>query len=354
MDLKSEVWQADTCHPGRVRGDRGAAILDPVGEIMSADDRLSRQQLAQIRPWADRWIEIIWRSGAADRARFETAVRECYRIAGLERPGVVVWTSSPLALCLAGPTAELVLDSHKSGSLVQGSMVKRAVVDATRASAGDTVAAAVELAVTQAVDGALGAAVNGSPHSHHDPAVETVTDRNVHELRATDIGCLAHEVVDDEVRELGKGDLILDLQALLDGVTESGEIPLMLAVERDVDTVLRTLEADGEAARAAHATISKTWNSFQGLVNSYLQYWEEWGPQWSITPELAVYSFLREICSLDLALETREGARAYEDALAAAGWWWPHERFVIVSERPLSVDGHAACSAMRWPDGWSV
>jgi hypothetical protein len=66
---------------------------------MSVEDRLDRQELAQIDAWAHRWIEIVWRTGPADRARFERAVRDCYRIAGLQWPGVVVWTSSPLALC---------------------------------------------------------------------------------------------------------------------------------------------------------------------------------------------------------------------------------------------------------------
>jgi len=50
----------------------------------------------------------------------------------------------------------------------------------------------------------------------------------------------------------------------------------------------------------------------------------------------AYFSFLRQVCGLELPgdLWAREAALARAEA--AAGWWWPHRRFVMVCERPAS------------------
>lgn len=93
-------------------------------------DRLSDKERARFDEWADRWIEIGLRTGDADRPRFEAAVVECYRFAGLPVPRVV-WTTSPLAVALAGPIAAHLLYNR---------------------------------AVRGAVDGAVGGAVDGAVH----------------------------------------------------------------------------------------------------------------------------------------------------------------------------------------------
>ena len=53
-------------------------------------DELTDEQRARFDEWADRWVAIGLRTGRADRARFEVAMRECYHYAGVDSPGVVV------------------------------------------------------------------------------------------------------------------------------------------------------------------------------------------------------------------------------------------------------------------------
>jgi hypothetical protein len=104
-------------------------------------DKLTPEQQARFDEWADRWIEVGLRTGNADRPRFEQAVRDCYRYAGLLPPRTIVWTTSPLVVALAGPIASYVLASLRRDGVVD---------------------AAVGGAVDGAVGGAVGAAVGGA------------------------------------------------------------------------------------------------------------------------------------------------------------------------------------------------
>jgi hypothetical protein len=71
-------------------------------------------------------------------------------------------------------------------------------------------------------------------------------------------------------------------------------------------------------------------------------------------------SFLREICGLRLPAELAERADAFA-AAQSAGWWWPHDRFAVVCDRPTWVSrdehGHLHCAtgpAISWSDGWAL
>ena len=88
-------------------------------------DRLSAAERARFDEWADRWIEVGLRTGGADRPRFEAAVRDCYRFAGIEFPPVVVWVPSPMVLAFAAPSAALaieLIESAHRGTLPRGAV----------------------------------------------------------------------------------------------------------------------------------------------------------------------------------------------------------------------------------------
>lgn len=110
--------------------------------------KLTDIERGQFDSWADKWIPIGLRTEPADRAKFEAAVEQCYRFAGIEWPGVVVWVPSPLVLSLAAPTAALAIE------MIEAPRRKRAV---HRANAMD---GAVRDAVQRAVSGAVGDAVS--------------------------------------------------------------------------------------------------------------------------------------------------------------------------------------------------
>jgi hypothetical protein len=82
------------------------------------------------------------------------------------------------------------------------------------------------------------------------------------------------------------------------------------------------------------------------------QLWPAW-TAWS--------SFYREVCGLQLPDDLDDRARAYEDTVKSASWWFPHKQFVVVAERPTWIDldpagrlHSEARSAIAWPDGWGV
>jgi hypothetical protein len=110
---------------------------------MKRIEKLTKAQKARFNEWADKWIEIGLRTGPADRPKFEQAVRECYRFAGLEPPKVIVWTTSPLVVSLAGPIAALLIEFHRKGKLSVHDAVGDAVGDAVRGAVGDAVGDAV-------------------------------------------------------------------------------------------------------------------------------------------------------------------------------------------------------------------
>src|SRR5574340_107661 len=90
-------------------------------------DFLTPQQRARMDEWADHWIEVGLRTGAADRPKFEKAVEQCYRAAGLSWHGNVVWVPSPIVMAIAAPVAALVIQLHRSNNSIA---VRGAVHDA--------------------------------------------------------------------------------------------------------------------------------------------------------------------------------------------------------------------------------
>ena len=112
-------------------------------ERVTRIDRLTPEQEAQFPAWRDRWIAAGLQNGAADRTKFEKAVTDCYRAAGLEPPKRVVWVSSPIVLALAAPIAAYVLALREK--LAAGHAVDGAVRGAVRGAVDDAVRGANSL-----------------------------------------------------------------------------------------------------------------------------------------------------------------------------------------------------------------
>ena len=113
---------------------------------------LTAEQEARFPEWVEHWTAVGLSTERADMARFEPAVRACYRYAGLAEPKTIVLVPSPLAMALAGPMA---------GAILGGGAVSGAVGGAV----GVAVDGAVSGAVGDAVVGAVGGAVGGLPPS---------------------------------------------------------------------------------------------------------------------------------------------------------------------------------------------
>ena len=149
-------------------------------------NELTADQRAQFDAHADRWIEIGLRTGRADRERFDRAARDCYRFAGIDWPGVVVWVPSPLALALAAPAAAVAIESvlrMKTKRETTARAVQEAVDRAVREAVIGAVSGAVDAAVRRAVSGAVNGAVSGAVDGAVRGAVGDVVDGVVHAVQ---------------------------------------------------------------------------------------------------------------------------------------------------------------------------
>ena len=294
-------------------------------------DSLTDAQRGQLDAWADRWIEMGLRTGAADRELFESSVRSCYQFAAIPFPDVVVWVTSPMVLSLAAPAAALAIElveAEQRGTLTAGTSshaVDGAVAEAVRVAVG--------VAVDGAVDGAVGGAVDGAV----DGAVR--------------------EAVDGAVGEAVRGAVAGAVRGAVDGAVD---VAVAGAVDVAVDGAV-DVAVDVAVGEAVGAVIRRSWHKRMGG-----QLWAGgwyWGGAWT--------SFFREVCHLELPGDTWDRARAYEGTIQSACWWWPHRRFVMVCERPVAIHRELTnpdvergwgshrlhCDdgpAVVWPDGWGV
>ncbi len=79
---------------------------------------LTDSEKAQMRPWAERWIEASLSTEPADRARVERGIRASYRFAGLAAPKAIVWVDSPAIMVVAGPVAAMTIKLQRGKAVL--------------------------------------------------------------------------------------------------------------------------------------------------------------------------------------------------------------------------------------------
>jgi hypothetical protein len=135
--------------------------------------RLTDQQRAAMKPWAEKWIKIGLSCEPANREAAEAAYRACYRFAGLRDDVPIIWVESPIVGALAASIAASMLHDSAVGSAVGSavhSAVRSAVHSAVRSAVDSAVRSAVGLAGSSAVDSAVGLAVRSAVDSAVDSA----------------------------------------------------------------------------------------------------------------------------------------------------------------------------------------
>src|SRR5574337_689388 len=157
-------------------------------------DSLTPQQRARMDEWADKWISVGLRTGAADRPKFEKAAEQCYLASNLSWHGNVVWVPSPIVMAFAAPVAALVIQLHRAKN--PGDAVRVAVSGAVDGAVRDAVGGAVSDAVDGAVSDAVRGAVHGAVRDAVDGAVSDAVDGAVSDA----VRGAVHGAVRDAVR----------------------------------------------------------------------------------------------------------------------------------------------------------
>jgi hypothetical protein len=319
-------------------------------------DRLGDDERARLDEWADRWIDIGLRTGPADRERFEAAVRDCYHYASVPSPYRVVWVPSPIVLAIAAPAAAFTITRPLS-------------LDAVRAAVGD----AVDRAVYDPIRGAVRVAVND--------AVDEVLSAVRGAFFGGVVGDAIDDLVDDVVRDAVQGAVHDAVEravddAVWDAACHAVSSVVQEAVDDTVDGAVRGAVGDAIDGAVGDAVDGAVGDAVGRRVLSEIA--RAW--PYDIRGQFGVgrwrrgasyTSFFREVCKLELDGDLWDRGRAHEATAESGCWWWPHLRFVMVSERPLEIHRELVDPARSrgwgshrlhrddgpavvWPDGWGV
>jgi hypothetical protein len=267
--------------------------------------------------------------------------------------------------------------------------VRGAVRDAVGDAVGDTVDNAVGDAVRDAVGGAVGDAVRGAVRGAVDNAVRDAVGDAVGDTVDNAVGDAVRDAVRDAVGDAVRGAVrgAVD-NAVRGAVRDAVEGAVDNAVDGAVDGAVGGAVGDAVRGAVRGAVEGAVDNAVDGAVDGAVggavgdavrravqlswnrrfagQLWPGgwyWGG--------ACTSFFREVCKLELSDGLWDRAKAFEGTIESACWWWPHRRFVMVSERPVELhrelvnvatprgfNSHRLHSdtgpAVSWPDGWGV
>jgi Domain of unknown function (DUF6745) len=301
---------------------------------VSRIERLSDEQEARLEEWAERWVEIGLRTGPAERERFEAAVRACYEFSGFDWHGVVVWVPSPLVLALAAPAAAYLIDTGvRSRSRAR---LRRADHRLGRSHL-------LPIGVRSVTEDAVAEVLASRPRS----SAASSRARSRYESEGGSLRELMVEPVAGGVRsaiEAAVGgdvfDRLWDMERLLNRVVggASGYAVQGIVYGSIFMSVRRALAA-------AESEIRSRFPPTHPAAWEYHLAGQLW-PGGIYSP--AFTSFFRDVCNLELAGDLWDRARAYEETVESACWWWPHSQFTIVSERPLELHAEPVDGSRIW------
>ncbi|MCK9597783.1 MAG: hypothetical protein M0R06_02005 [Sphaerochaeta sp.] len=263
---------------------------------------ITKEQEAQMKPYADKWIEIGLRTGEADFATFDKYMPICYEKAGIAYPKNIVIVQSPLVGALASSIAEQVWK-------------KRDAVDG---------------AVRDAVDGAVSDAVSGAVSGAVDGAVSDA------------VGDAVSDAVSVSVRD-----------AVGDAVSDA----VSVSVRGSVDVAVRGAVLSKDFNEDVKSTMNK-----YGVTKIDWHYWlggQFWVGYWYWG--VAYQNFFVDICGLELEKDIDERRIAYRKICESVNYIWPNRNFVMVCDRPKEIlrddDGRLHSldrKAISYGDGWGL
>jgi hypothetical protein len=343
---------------------------DPATNAAAADR-------SQGQRWAERWIEVGFRTEPADRERFERSACELYERAGVDWPGVVVWVPSPTALALAAPAAALAIE-----------------LSAPRPSRAVSVRSAVKAAIGDAM------APGRVPVEHgFVPAVRCKLPRAADHMRrrgSAGVWAAINEIVEtrgdwfqtgNDGPEIGWQGSPREVEALVGAAVIPMASTILAAVRREVDDVIARaahLAPGGETllqvilAALTDIAPGVVGESATDAVAAALA-----GAPGNATPENSGRGFAPRVVVAGLGTMLRRTApvdrffggqfaaaeaawatavleylepplasavRSYGELAESGSWWWPHQRFVMACERPIQI--HWEQGTRRRPGGW--
>ncbi|MDW5323238.1 DUF6745 domain-containing protein [Plantactinospora sp. KLBMP9567] len=325
-----------------LRRDRPAATVST--PIAAGADERADGEAARLARVADTWLAHGLATGPADRPVAEAAVRRAYAAAGLAPPRQVFWLPSPRAGALA---AALLTGAAPSTDPNTGTAGPGGFGAAGSGGSGGSGSGG------SGGFGAGGSASATSPVPGGDPAGYDQGGGGLAEAVAEVLAALR-------------------TQGGEPGVTDPGQ-PLRPALRTAPWATARAaaVERLGPAGWAAHwaAGGRRTWHLLTDRIFTPLR--NQLGADLTAQVDDA---FTRRARAglLDAvpgqhdaawlaAFDGEPGLAGLAGVTAAAGWWWPYERLVILTERPTRLHRdnlgrlhHDDGPALAYPDGFGL
>jgi hypothetical protein len=259
--------------------------------------RLTCSQEAELSAVADEWAQIVVARGPVDRVAAEAGMRSAYRAAGLDPPETVIWLGSPLA-----------------GAVAAGALTGLDIHAVARGQVWDQVTAAFKAQGQRLAPGGAGRPV----WSWIGPLVWSEVRVEVEAQLGRQLWKLIWEQTGREVW----GQL-----------PERMRTQVVAGVVQELDSRFGWRLADRLRQQAVAAGQLET--------------------AWCATID-----GLRRVLPHVHGPERLTGLL---EAVRLAGWWWPFERVVIMTERPLGLhlDGQGRLHrpdgrALTYPDGFAL
>jgi hypothetical protein len=292
-------------------------------------NELTEEQKALLPVYRDKWMKIGLSTGPADRTKAEDAIRRAYKIAALDEPKQIIWSTSPLVgwivVCILKNDKmmkKLFKEYQKLGDSVWAS-----VGNSVWASVGDSVGDSVEDSVEDSVGDSVG-----------DSVWDSVGDSVRASVRAS-----VRNSVWDSVRD-SIWDSVRD--SVWDSVRASVRDSIWDSVRASVRDSVRNSVGDsvGDSVWDSVGDSVKGFNYFETIFGSHEAHW------------LGFYDYFFEV----LKLESCSKLIPLMDFAKEGGWFYPYKNVCMVTERPIEIhmkdqrihnDGGPA---IRYSDEFSV
>ena len=259
--------------------------------------RLTLGQEGLLSAVAGEWAQIVMARGPVDRVGAEAGMRSAYRAAGLDPPATVIWLGSPVA-----------------GAVAAGALTGLHIPAAARGPVWDQITAAFEAQRQQLIPGGVGRPVR----SWIGPLVWS-------EVRVEVEAQLGHQLWKLVWEQTGR--------EVWRQVPERMRTQAVAGVARELDSRFGWRLADRLRQQAVAAG----------------------------QPEAAWCATIDGVRRVLPRVHGPERLTGLLEAVRLAGWWWPFERVVIMTERPLGLhlDGQGRLHrpdgpAFTYPDGFAL
>lgn len=310
-------------------------------------DTWGPEQEAQVAAASDEWLRIALATDPADRPAAEEAVRRAYRASGLSAPAQMIWLGSPLAGAIAAAILSITeLSDHTPDEYWRAvrSQLQHRLRQAWVQPPLDFSGGGDGLA-----PGRFGAPVGNQVRG---PLAEAVRHTFQEELQRRFDWSMPGVPVDHNSNGEAGGPVPRGTGWRLDELIRRGIQPAAALGWRLRDLIQEVVEPLA-LPFLMEGPDEFEWESRWDARNVIEAVWGQPDADW-----LAHVSAVRRL------VPGAADIRGLDDLMRVArcaGWWWPFERLVILTERPTAIqlDGegrlHSADGpAVTYPDGLSI